>query len=865
MKLKNLRQYQIFALCLTLLLGGVPAGRTQGVGALFGTKSPVKAAKTTKTKNGESPTPPAEPKIVDAQSAALDGQVKALQENLADAQRNLAAVRADMSTATLAIMGGTSEEYIQRAQMARALVYEYERNIEGINRLRKLRQDRLDPTEEAVQLQTFIKQKNYTIDTVDELRGQIQDVQIKISSAEGRRTITENGLEQARADLKEAGVRIRQTQEQLESAKSKSEESRLHWQLDQAQLAERLARVRQAAYETSRASQDEDLTGQRRVLGLLERKLSIAAASAPFTQKDLDAKLEKLQENLTRLLAEQDKMGVERARTTQALEEARAKQRQERDRITAASATTLKLTATATATATPASGSANSTAGLGGAGIAPEMTPAAKAAAAVAALSEKEAAKLAQLQAAVDVAKEQADTATAAYTMLRLLIQLTDREQELWSARLRDTNPNKPEQRAEIDRLIGEGLDKTAQYKLYIQTTADVTASQVGAAQTRVEGLKAGDVAGLKAAQTVLASLQARADYYRRTMEQTRHTERLLQSWQAEVQERLSNLSLGERAKTWARKAGAWLASFWQLEIFAVEETTADGKQVTRSITVGKLVSALGMLLVGIWICHRVADVVRRIVRRRFRARDNAARLLYKFIFFSGLIVVILFTFVALKIPLTIFAFLGGALAIGIGFGAQNLINNFISGLILIFERPIKVGDIVEVDGQCGKVVTIGGRCSRIKRFDGIDILIPNSSFLEKNVVNRTLSDVLLRQTIRVGVDYGSSTREVMRLIHRSVEEHGLILKEPASVVVFEDFGDHAMLFAAYFWIEQRDGVDARVVASDVRCRIEKLFGEAGISMPYPQRDIHLDTVSPIQVSLTAGPEVMKGTHGVRD
>jgi len=106
---------------------------------------------------------------------------------------------------------------------------------------------------------------------------------------------------------------------------------------------------------------------------------------------------------------------------------------------------------------------------------------------------------------------------------------------------------------------------------------------------------------------------------------------------------------------------------------------------------------------------------------------------------------------ITVKIPLTVFTFMGGALAIGIGFGAKNLINNFISGIILLLERPIKVGDIVEIEGTRGEVVRIGGRCSQIRRYDGIDILVPNSSLLEKDVVNWTLSDKLLRMKVSVG------------------------------------------------------------------------------------------------------------------
>jgi small-conductance mechanosensitive channel len=214
------------------------------------------------------------------------------------------------------------------------------------------------------------------------------------------------------------------------------------------------------------------------------------------------------------------------------------------------------------------------------------------------------------------------------------------------------------------------------------------------------------------------------------------------------------------------------------------------------------------------------------------------------------ILLVIIIALITVKIPLTIFAFLGGALAIGVGFGAQNLINNFISGIILLFERPIKVGDIIEVEDTRGRVVTIGGRCSRVRRFDGIDILVPNSSFLEKNVVNWTLTDEVVRLSVSVGVAYGSPTQQVSDLMAGAAEAHEKILKQPQPVVLFEDFGDNALLFTIYFWSEVSPWMDFRIVASELRHEIDKLFAKAGITIAFPQRDVHLDSPTPIQVQI---------------
>jgi len=164
-----------------------------------------------------------------------------------------------------------------------------------------------------------------------------------------------------------------------------------------------------------------------------------------------------------------------------------------------------------------------------------------------------------------------------------------------------------------------------------------------------------------------------------------------------------------------------------------------------------------------------------------------------------------------------------------------------------MIERPIRIGDIIEVDGKAGKVEDIGARCSRLMLFSGVDILVPNSKLLEQNVVNWTLSDQKRRYSVKVGVAYGSPTREVSKLIMKAVEDHGKILKTPEPVVAFQDFGDNSLIFEVFFWLALQS-TDSRIVCSDVRHRIDRLFRDAGIDIAYPQRDIHLDFVKPLDV-----------------
>ncbi len=284
-----------------------------------------------------------------------------------------------------------------------------------------------------------------------------------------------------------------------------------------------------------------------------------------------------------------------------------------------------------------------------------------------------------------------------------------------------------------------------------------------------------------------------------------------------------------------------WIRGVWVAELFVVEG---------RSITIGKLVVGLTLLLVGIWIARVVSRVVARIALGRFKVNQGAAAALQAILFYVLVITIAMFALRLINIPLTVFTVLGGALAIGIGFGSQNLMNNFISGLIMLAERPIRVGDLIQIGDLHGIVQHIGARSTRVLTPNNIDIIVPNSSFLETNVTNWTLTEDKIRTQVVVGVAYGSPTREVIRLMKKAAEDHGLVLEKPAPIVLFTDFGDSALVFELIFWIRMRRMMDRRMVESDLRLRINELFKDARITVAFPQRDVHLDSVEPIQVQL---------------
>ncbi|WP_340677653.1 mechanosensitive ion channel domain-containing protein [Paraglaciecola sp.] len=259
-----------------------------------------------------------------------------------------------------------------------------------------------------------------------------------------------------------------------------------------------------------------------------------------------------------------------------------------------------------------------------------------------------------------------------------------------------------------------------------------------------------------------------------------------------------------------------------------------------KVFTLGDLLMLPAFLFVG----YLLISWTIRLIVMRMRSKGVApdvVHLVRRILFILAFLALFITTLDLINVPITAFAFLSGAVAIGFGFGAQNIINNFISGWILMWERPIRIGDFLEVDGVKGNVETINTRSTRIRRTDGVHMMIPNSKLLENTVVNWTLVDNRSRTTVSVGVAYGSPCRLVASLIEQAVAEQQDVLKEPAPIVIFDEFGDNALMFVAYFWMNASVEGHLRMIRSNIRFRIEELFAENDICIAFPQRDIHID------------------------
>ncbi len=281
----------------------------------------------------------------------------------------------------------------------------------------------------------------------------------------------------------------------------------------------------------------------------------------------------------------------------------------------------------------------------------------------------------------------------------------------------------------------------------------------------------------------------------------------------------------------------------------AVWDTVLWTSPAGHGIHVGQIVTVFGLVIVGYFASRLIGFLLgRRLAKTALR--PDVVYILQRVAFFTILILVVFAALSLLGIPLTAFAFATGAIAIGVGFGAQNIINNFISGWILLAERPIRIDDFIELDGSFGTIEHIGTRSTRIRRSDGVHMLVPNSHLLERTVTNWTLIDREIRTSIRVGVAYGSPVRKVEELIHAAVKAQAEVKEEPAPSVVFDDFGDNALTFDAYFWCDVSGEKMLREIRSEIRFRIDELFRENDIVIAFPQRDVHLDTGKPLEIRL---------------
>ncbi len=460
----------------------------------------------------------------------------------------------------------------------------------------------------------------------------------------------------------------------------------------------------------------------------------------------------------------------------------------------------------------------------------------------------------AELQTRLDAANntlEALRTQLSALTTLRGLLPLT---MEAWRLRYAALSDPDPEARLQAERGLDSSFVRVATLKSFAADLGTLSDAALQEQQRRVDVLDEGapgrryELAALEAARRAsdaVSEVQALAQ--RLATAQAR--------WKKEYVQSSRQRPTSERVAEYWAGAKDIAHSVWNFEMFAVEDTVdIAGKPVTlsRGVTVGKSIGAFLIFVLGYQLVGLLARRAQRLMVERFKVDVAQARVLRRWLMLLTGFVLLVITLNLARIPLTVFAFMGGALAIGVGFGTQTLLRNFISGIIVLFERKVRVGDIVDVDGVQGVVTAVDIRSTTVRQFDGIETMVPNSLLLEQKVTNWTGESPTMRRVVKVGVAYGSPTRQVADIMKAAADEHGLVLKEPAPYVIFEDFGDNALVFALYFWVDLAR-VNGTQVMSDLRFMLERRFADAGIGIAFPQRDVRLDALRPLQIEVVGG------------
>ena len=743
----------------------------------------------------------AKPKAPSPEQPTPEAAIAELRKKLSVAEAELNEVSAPEALGKGAPLEVPHEELAERRSLLQQLARAYERQIEDSEQLEQARQRRRKAERASSEWKGFPTPPPYSILMVDELQDSARSARRAVDNAQAKLALTERMAQRDKVFLNTTDERLRQASEELESARDPVQAAGLVWKRDLWRLRNRVAAATATMTEMLRKKDEEELAETRQQLAFIERQLAVGVQHVEFAQQDLDKILKQLESEKQSLEAEIDRMIGEEFTRRRALEVAERRLHDAHNRP----------------------GQPSRTAAVRPVG----------------------------LEEAVEAKRAQFDNLNLQLDVLRLMVDGIEREHRLWVARFSSVNVHDPVAAREAYLKLEPALQLVQGWRQYIHQQIDIVSGQISQQERRVKDAAPGsDLAQLR---DILQAYRQRESLYHRAIQRADRLAWLLERWKSEFEGQRAVMPVSARMQEWIGITWASVLQMWNFELFAAEDTIeVDGQQITgrRSVTVGKTVRALAILFIGYWVGGILARLAQRMAVARFGMDPNLANILRQWMMVLLVAILLTFSLNWVKIPLTIFAFLGGALAIGVGFGTQNLLKNFMSGVLLLIERPIRVGDMIEIDGVRGKVTSIGFRSSTIREGNGMELFVPNSNLLERNLSNWTYSSRVTRFSLEVGVAYGSPTGRVRELLAEAAERHGLVLKDPGPQVLLTDFGDNALKFTLQYWLEIPPDADAALVASDLRFIIEKQFAEAGIILAFPQRDVHLNATQPIQVQV---------------
>jgi small-conductance mechanosensitive channel len=695
--------------------------------------------------------------------------------------------------------GITNEEFEDRRRDVEQMIQIANVAIKNLNSVEDGRAAAESARSGAAAWNGFKDPPPYSILMIDELLNERDAVKAQVTSNQSSLTNLEGLLASVMEEVKSAEDKVNAAIAAVQTADEK-QAAAAKWRLETARGRARLLALRAGFLKSSAGAAKERINASTSDLELIERQIKVAAPNSRFTEEDL-ARIEKISNDRKRAVEK------EVATIAKRLTEAATKRRQAKSALDAMLAS--------------ASGN-----------------------------EEPEGLDLVRFR--HEVAESKVDSLQTMIDSLESLVQL---ENLVWKAhqdRFAVLTAGNPEARDKALASLGILSDRLRAWLNVLDNEMNQVGAELGKIESRAASITSEDPR-FSLINEQRAACSEKLAILQRASQNVTSQRKIIRRWIADYSPKPDEAGFFERAGSLAAKSWDTVKKIWSFEIISFENRLeVDGEIITGRIpiTLGTLLRALLFFIVGYWLTSHIANRIQRgLVARGHIAEPQAKNLRNWAMIVVGAFLVI-GTLSFLKIPLTVFAFFGGALAIGIGFGTQTLIKNFISGIIVLAERKIRVGDILDVDGIVGTVIEVNTRSSVIRSADDVETMIPNSLFLENRVTNWTLSSRKVRRNLRVGVAYGTNPQAVMEILTDCAGRHGLICKSPAPFGVFEDFGDNALVFVLYFWVEMAGSTNAMIVTSDLRIMIEKRLSEAGIGVPYPQRDMHLTTDKPIEIRM---------------
>lgn len=712
--------------------------------------------------------------------SSSDTESTAARERRNQAQAELDALRESGRSETRSARGSDEDERAERQALLEQIVRGYDEQLSNIERLAEARERHADIVRSGSEWKGLPEPPPYSIILADQFGDGVRTLKLAAEGLQSQRELLRLRFEQSREALTAAEGQMRQASERLEETQSKSQLLDARRQYELVTLRVRAASVLLEAAQLATKRVEEELNVTNARLALEERKLEAVSPHVIFSETDLERIRSRLNHERLRLEMRLEQTLSERQRLSQVVQNAERR---------------LDL-------------------------LRRKQPP-----------GKDETPALARANAEVELAQARKDNLATQGDLLQQLMNVVEGERQLWESRFVVAHASEPGKARQAYERFAPLFEHFHSFRDYLRQQAGIVSGQISELESRMSHTPAPRRAVL---HDLIRTFHDREEAYTRTLHRMDEAARFMERWRADFKLQQKVLPLSDRLQEWFTHVETLMKDAWGYELFSAEDTIeVDGKTITgrRGVTVGKTITALGIFLIGYAVCLYIARIIGRLSASRLGMTQEVANLVRQWSQAFLVTALILLSFTWAKIPLTIFAFLGGAFAIGVGFGAQTLLKNVISGILVLIERPMRVGDFIEADNVRGRVTSIGLRSSTIRDAKGMETLIPNSSFLERPLTNWTYSSHVGRFSLRVGAPYGTAARQIVDLLSAVALQHPKVMKQPPPQVLLDEFGTQTRIFTVNYWHEISPDVDPSGIASELRFAIEQTFAEAGVKV----------------------------------